>query len=199
MSAGLLGAAPASGSPSRGREGSWLPVRRAWILFGLPLHPGYASCFLYGRGADLAWAHPAPLTYDRRQSARAWVRAPSAGVWASFPLCAGIGGPRGPSFGRGPFTACLPGGAPSSGLAPPRACGVGTPAHRLAPFGSASGPAFWEGAVVLRQPGGWLPRFDRHWLPGCPGVAVLGARAVVWGLFAGPQRISKQVFGSGGA
>ena len=77
MSAGLLGAAPASGSPSRGRESGWLPVRRAWILFGPPLHPGRASCFLYGRGADLARVHPVPLTCDRRQSARAWVRAPS--------------------------------------------------------------------------------------------------------------------------
>ena len=103
MSAGLLGAAPASGSPSRGRECGWLPVRRAWILFGPPLHPGRASCFLYGRGADLARVHPAPLTFDRRQSARAWVRAPS--------LVSGLPSPRVPgSAGLGAF---LLGGAPT--------------------------------------------------------------------------------------
>ena len=43
--------------------------------------------------------------------------------------------------GRGPSTACLPGGAPSSGLAPPRACGGGSPALPVGPvrgFGGGS-------------------------------------------------------------
>ena len=43
---------------------------------------------------------------------------------------------------------------------------------------------------MLRQPGGGPPRFDRHWLPGCPSAAVLGARSVVLGV--GARRVCKQ-------
>ena len=103
VSAGLLGAAPASGSPSRGRGCSWLPVRRA------------------GPGPGLGVRFPSPALWS-----------PWAGAWGSIPQ-SGVLSPWA-GAGRGPSFACLPGGAPSSGLAPPRACGGGPPFGPPPPF-----------------------------------------------------------------
>ena len=160
--AGLLGAAPASGSPSLV---FWVWLVARWY--------GESSC--------------------RSVPSTAW---PVATPWAVGHSLLGCSPP--------PLTWCL-------GFLPPgcrdrRASGPflwAEPLHRVSAGGFL--PSVWPrsvprpvqlflgGTVVLRQPGGWPPRFDRHWLPGCSSVAVLGARSVVWGLFAGPQRISKQV------
>ena len=59
--------------------------------------------------------------------------------------------------GRGPSTACLPGGAPSSGLAPPRACGGGSPALPVGPvrgFGGGCLKGLQASPLSSKQSGG---------------------------------------------
>ena len=164
MSAGLLGAAPASGSPSRG-----MAVGLIW--------PGCTPHPLPTTGVSLLG-----LGFGPRQLV-------SGSLSPSVPGSAGLGvlllgGAPSPRVYRGVrrLRASHPSALAVSGLLlivwP---CSVPCPVQHA-----------WGGTVVLRQPGGWLPRFDRRWLPGCHSVTVLGARAVLWGSFAGPQRISMQ-------
>ena len=197
---------------------------------------------------------PVPPTCDRRQSARARVRAPSLVSGFPSPLvfwasrgCVGVPPPwrvpvgdglellppcghrfveavktgrykhprssragvvrRGSSLAwpsapgwAGSLNRVSTGGCAVFGLRSPReplggldACAVEGPLScRWAWFA-------WGGTVVLRQPGGWPTRFDRHWLLGFLGVAVLGVRSVVWGPFFGVPKDQHASFGSRGA
>ena len=177
--AGLLGAAPASGSPSLV---FWVWLVARWY--------GESSCRSvpstawpvatpWAVGHSLPGCSPPPLTWclgflppgcrDRRAS--------------------------GPFFWAGPLHRVSTGGCAVFGLRTP-------PRLRCRDSCSSFGPVVprpvqhaWGGTVVLRQPGGWPPRFDRHWLPGCPSAAVLGARSVVLGV--GARRVCKQVSAQG--
>ncbi len=154
--AGLLGAALASGSPS--------------LVFWVRPVAGWYSESSCRSVPSTAWPLATPWAVGQTLPG---CTPPLLPGFPGFPWCCG-----------GPSAACLPGGAPSSGLAPPRACGGGSLALPAAPG--------WAGSLHRVSTGGCAvfgPRTPRACGGGSPALPVGSVRV----FFGGARRVCKQV------